>query len=161
MSCREIYPQRAQREPRAPRQSNRRVRDIDGNLKSLRKNIGLRAGLAIVVLVINFVVLIWQVAKNKMHAATTMYQGSCRKARSMDIWIHALINILSTCLLAASNYCMQYLSAPTRPEVDNTHRRRSWMDIGIPSVHNLKSLPRSRVILWGTLAITSLSIHLL
>jgi hypothetical protein len=114
-----------------------------------------------VVFIVNFAVLIWQAAKGRAQATTNMYQGSCKKARSMDTWVHALINIFSTCLLAASNYCMQYLSAPTRSEVDNMHKRRRWMDIGIPSVHNLKSIPRSRVALWGILAITSLSIHLL
>lgn len=38
--------------------------------------------------------------------------------------MHIIINILSTALLAASNYVMQCLSAPTRPDVNEAHTQR-------------------------------------
>lgn len=35
-----------------------------------------------------------------------MYDGDCRKAENLSVFLHLLINILSTVLLSASNYCM-------------------------------------------------------
>lgn len=35
-----------------------------------------------------------------------LYEGSCSKVKRLGIGLHFVINILSTVLLAASNYCM-------------------------------------------------------
>ena len=35
-----------------------------------------------------------------------LYEGSCSKVKKLGIGLHFVINILSTVLLAASNYCM-------------------------------------------------------
>ena len=91
----------------------------------------------------------------------TLYEGSCHKSRTMGLWLHLGINVLSTALLAGSNYTQQCLSAPTRSEIDAAHSRRRWMDIGIPSVRNLLRIKAERTYLWIAIGITSIPLHLL
>lgn len=78
-----------------------------------------------------------------------------------NIFLHLVINVFSTVLLAASNYTMQVLNAPTRTEIEQTNERGSWFDIGLLSLHNLRRVPRKRAILCVTLALSSLPLHLL
>jgi hypothetical protein len=68
---------------------------------------------------------------------------------------------LSTVLLSGSNYCMQCLSAPSREEVNAAHAKGKWLDIGIPSVHNLKSISMKKVGLWWCLGLSSVPLHLM
>jgi hypothetical protein len=75
--------------------------------------------------------------------------------------IHLLINILSSLLLAASNYAMQCLSAPTRRDIEKHHSKGWWLDIGVPSFHNLRVIPWNRSVPWYLLMISSLPLHLL
>lgn len=56
---------------------------------------------------------------------------------------------------------MQCLSAPTRSEVDKAHSQGIWLDIGVPSVRNLRRLSTPRIVLWWLLAISSIPLHLL
>lgn len=90
-----------------------------------------------------------------------LYQGSCSKASKVNVVLHLFINIFSSVLLAASNYSMQCLSAPTRADVDRAHAKKKWMDIGIPSVHNLSKIPKTRAMLWFLLLVSSVPLHLL
>ncbi|KAI4197238.1 MAG: hypothetical protein LQ350_006069 [Teloschistes chrysophthalmus] len=78
----------------------------------------------------------------------------------MSMWLHLAINILGTALLSASNYCMQCLSAPNRQEVDRAHQRQVALDIGVPSLRNLRHISRKRLLLWILLAISSIPLHL-
>lgn len=87
--------------------------------------------------------------------------GDCTEVRKLNTALHLVINVLSTILLATSNYAMQCLSAPTRADVDRVHGKNMWLDIGVPSVRNLWRLPRKRVVLWWLLAGSSVSLHLL
>jgi hypothetical protein len=75
--------------------------------------------------------------------------------------LHIFINILSSALLAGSNYTMQVLSSPTRLEIDRAHARGDWLEIGILSVRNLKRISRNRAILCVILATSSIPLHLL
>lgn len=84
-----------------------------------------------------------------------------KKTATLAFWTHLVINILSTLLLGASNYSMQCLSSPTRSEVDKAHGQGIWLDIGVPSIRNLRRLSVSRIVLWWLLAISSLPLHLL
>jgi len=90
-----------------------------------------------------------------------LYSGDCRKVENMSVWIHLAINALSTALLSGSNYCMQCLSAPSREEVDKAHAQNKWLDIGVPSVRNLRSISRKKVSLWWLLGISSVPLHLM
>lgn len=120
------------------------------------------AGAAALVLIINVILTIWAVAKSGVQDGLgTLYDGSCKRTASLTFWIHLAINILSTLLLGASNYSMQCLSSPTRSEIDKAHSQGTWLDIGVPSVRNLRRLSRTRIILWWLLAISSIPLHLL
>ncbi|MCJ1344677.1 hypothetical protein MMC31_002880 [Peltigera leucophlebia] len=85
---------------------------------------------AALVLVTNITLTAWAQARFGTHNGIgTIYLGSCAKAQRLDLWLHLLINILSTLLLGASNFCMQLLVAPTRDEVNKAHEKSCWLDI--------------------------------
>ena len=56
---------------------------------------------------------------------------------------------------------MQCLSSPTRSEIDKAHSQGIWLDIGVPSVRNLRRLSTARIVLWWLLAFSSIPLHLL
>lgn len=112
--------------------------------------------------VVNILALVWFARSPRSEEGLIqLYVGSCSTVESLDLWVHLAINILSTILLGASNYCMQCLCAPNRKEVDEAHRNGEWLDIGIPSVRNLSYLPKGKAIGWTLLALTSMPLHLL
>jgi hypothetical protein len=89
-------------------------------------------------------------------------ETSCAQAKTINTGVHVLINVLSTILLAGSNYCMQCLSAPTREQIDEAHRQSRWVDVGVPSIRNLfYTASRGNLILWLLLCFSSLPLHLL
>lgn len=90
-----------------------------------------------------------------------LYEGDCERVRGWTTGLHLVINILSTLLLGASNYCMQCLSAPSREDVDRAHAQRKWLDIGTPGLRNLRFINKRRKTLWFILLITSVPVHLL
>ncbi|KAJ5961043.1 uncharacterized protein N7479_008193 [Penicillium vulpinum] len=94
-------------------------------------------------------------------SAQIVYQGSCVLSKRWNIALHLIINILSTGILGASNYCMQSLVAPSREEIDKYHARGRWLDIGCSSVRNLFLIGRSRLALWLVLLVTATPFHLL
>ncbi|KAK5070204.1 hypothetical protein LTR51_007901 [Lithohypha guttulata] len=77
------------------------------------------------------------------------------------MWAHIGINAISTLLLSASNYAMQCFAAPTRADIDRAHQVGKWLDIGVPSLRNLRHIPRRKTLLWWMLALSSLPIYLL
>jgi hypothetical protein len=128
------------------------------------------AGACIVVLIINLGVTIWSSVtlkgsenneSGKGSSRRIIFEGSCSASRTLNIVIHLFINIFSSILLAASNYAMQCLSAPTRADIDQAHARKEWMDIGIPSFRNARMISGSRYALWLLLVLSSVPLHLL
>ena len=114
-----------------------------------------------VVLIINIVSTVWGSARFGVQGGLgTIQNGSCTTTKNLGFWLHLIINVLSTLLLGASNYSMQCLSSPTRAEIDNAHRQHVWLDIGVPSVRNLKRISYSRIVLWWLLAASSIPLHL-
>lgn len=89
------------------------------------------------------------------------YIGSCEVVDRWALWLHLLINALSSALLSASNYTMQCVISPTRKECDKAHARGDWLDIGVPSIRNLSRIQWRRRIIWTILATSSIPIHLL
>jgi len=55
---------------------------------------------------------------------------------------------------------MQLLSAPTRKNVDRAHSQGIWLDIGIPSLRNLRFSSWLKRSLWFLLALSSIPLHL-
>ena len=91
----------------------------------------------------------------------TLQSGDCNKIKRLSQWLHLMINLLGTLLLGASNYCMQGLSSPTRKEINDAHRRGTWLDVGVPSLTNLRRVSWKRIFLWGLLALSSIPLHLM
>ena len=92
---------------------------------------------------------------------TELYKGECSVTNGWTTGMHIIINILSTALLAASNYVMQCLSAPTRPDVNEAHTQRKWVDIGTFSIRNFGIMDTKRKVLWVLLFISSFPIHMM
>lgn len=127
---------------------------------------GWRAGatasciVALIVLVVNASVIAWATSRYPpVGGFGVIFSGGCAEAKRMNTWLQLIINILSSTLLAASNYCMQCLSSPTRKEVDKAHSQGKILDIGIPSIQNLRSIGTDRRVLWIALALSALPLH--
>lgn len=137
-----------------------------------KKTTGWRFGViscaasSILVFLINLILLIWAESKNNFTSSDNdgkkpIYDGDCEVVRKLNIGAHLLINVLSTMLLGASNYCMQCMSAPTRKEVDKAHSKGSFVDIGVQSVRNMDKISGKRMTLYLLLGLSSLPLHLL
>jgi hypothetical protein len=114
------------------------------------------------VLNVSITLWVWKGGQSTIHGDMgTLFEGSCKKARRMNVWIHLLINVISTLLLSASNYCMQIISAPSRKELTDAHTKRRWLHIGVPSLRNLRHIERSRAIIWVLLFVSSMPLHLI
>lgn len=114
------------------------------------------------ILIINLILTTWAVSSSGIqNGLGTLQDGNCKRTATLTFWIHLAINVLSTLLLGASNYSMQCLSSPTRREIDKAHGQGIWLDIGVPSVRNLRRLSTTRIVLWWLLAISSIPLHLL
>ena len=111
---------------------------------------------AVVIMLINIITLAVVCAKYPMeNNQVSFFVGSCDTTRTVTIIAHLVINILSTILLAYSNYSMQCMNSPTRNEVDAAHSRQKWLNIGTPSIHNLFLVSKSKTLLWLILGLTS------
>ena len=114
------------------------------------------------VFLLNVVLTIWAVQTfGVKNGYGTLIAGDCSKTKRVSTWTHLVINVFSTLLLGASNYCMQILTAPTRSEIDRAHAKGWWLDIGVLSIRNLHWISGKRVCIWICLALSSLPLHLL
>lgn len=122
---------------------------------------------ATIVMIINIILTIIAVAvaysrtEDQGFVSATLYEGKCSTQKNWARGLHLMINILSTIMLAASNYCMQCLSSPSRQNIDDLHPQQEWLDIGIPSLKNLFFIGLRRRVLWMVLLVSSLPIHLM
>ena len=118
--------------------------------------------LVVLVLVLHISLIVWiYVSLKPRDGVGLAHEGNCSQIRQWSQWIHFLINLLGSLMLAASNYCMQRLSAPTRNDIDQAHAAHRWLDIGIPSIRNLRSLHKGHIALWILLGCSSAPLHLL
>ncbi|OJJ46763.1 hypothetical protein ASPZODRAFT_66871 [Penicilliopsis zonata CBS 506.65] len=90
-----------------------------------------------------------------------LYAGSCTVTTGWTNGLHIVINVLSTILLALSNYTMQCLAAPSRADIDHAHYRRRWLDIGTFSFRNFFVMDTRRKVLWMLLLLSSTPIHMI
>ncbi|OJJ84364.1 uncharacterized protein ASPGLDRAFT_125960, partial [Aspergillus glaucus CBS 516.65] len=107
------------------------------------------------------VILAYSKFDGREFTSAMLYEGNCSVSKNWERGLHLLINTLSTIMLAASNYCMQCLSSPSRQNVDTAHTQRRWLDIGVSSMKNLSFVGWRRCTLWVLLLISSLPIHLI
>lgn len=143
----------------ATSRSNREKRK---KLQGWRFGVAASTATATVVLTINVVVTIVACAKvGLIGGIGTAYDGNCGTVNTWALWLHIVINVLSSILLSASNYTMQCVTSPTRKELDRAHSTGDWLDIGVAGVRNLSRISRQRQVLWVMLAFSSIPIHLL
>ncbi|KAI0534992.1 hypothetical protein GGR58DRAFT_515688 [Xylaria digitata] len=90
-----------------------------------------------------------------------IYTGNCDTTQTSNRYINLLINVLSTGMLSAFNFCIQLQASPTRADVDRIHEHNSWLYIGVLSIRNLKYISRWHLISCIILALSSLPIHLI
>lgn len=139
---------------------------IKGRLKSWtletwRFTVASGALAAVVIMLINIITLAVVCAKYPMEQnQISFFVGSCQTSRTVTIIAHLIINILSTILLAYSNYAMQCMNSPTRNEVDAAHSKQKWLNIGTPSIRNLFLVSKSKTLLWLVLGLTSFPLHM-
>jgi hypothetical protein len=119
-----------------------------------------------VVFAINLALTTWALAISDTSASDdrrVLYQSSCTRVKMVNTAGHVVINALSTLLLAASNYSMQCLAAPSRQDVDSAHKKQTWLNIGTHSMRNFRLSPVNplRRCLWYFLLVSSLPLHLL
>ncbi|KAL4864367.1 hypothetical protein BDV12DRAFT_201145 [Aspergillus spectabilis] len=115
---------------------------------------------AFTILILNLVMVIWASTRRSSEGASVLYAGDCGRTKQISSGVHVLINILSTGMLGTSHFAMQCLSAPVREDVDRAHAEKRWLDIGVPSMRNLLSIPRLRRWLWLGLVASSVPLHL-
>ncbi len=97
---------------------------------------------ALVVLAINSNVTIYAAASYPIdNGIGTVFHEDCARANTINTWLQLAVNVLSTILLGASNYCMQCLGSPTREEVDKAHSKGRFLHLGVPSMHNIMVEP--------------------
>jgi len=119
------------------------------------------------VFLINLSVTIWvgvelsKVTSTGHSTILTLHRSDCQDVERINTWVHFAINAVSGVLLSASNYCMQCLSAPTRKETNKAHASGKWLDIGIPSIRNLKAIGKRKLFFWWCLGLSSIPLHLL
>jgi hypothetical protein len=91
-----------------------------------------------------------------------IFTATCgsEKSDTANTVFHLLINILSTAILASSNFFMQVLNATTREELNDSHSKKSWLDIGVPSVRNTFRISRLKTTCWIFFFLSSIPIHL-
>ena len=117
---------------------------------------------SVVIFSLNLVCTIYfQVKWGQEDDINAIYEGDCFRTAKINTGLHVMINILSTLLLGASNMCMQLLAAPTCFEIDRAHGKHIWLDIGIPSLRNLKYIHRGRLAVLIILGLSSIPLHFL
>ncbi|KAI0110771.1 hypothetical protein GGR51DRAFT_569412 [Nemania sp. FL0031] len=90
----------------------------------------------------------------------TLFFGSCSTATNLNTTVHIALNILSSLLLGAGNYCMQILVAPNRREINLAHKAGAALEIGVSSIKNLRFIDRKRTMLWGLMGFAATILHL-
>lgn len=121
------------------------------------------SGAAFLTFLINLTFILWAMARRGETIKSgigIVSEQSCSSTKVFNTGIHVVINVLSTILLAGSNYCLQCLIAPTRSQIDNAHRAQRWLDVGVPSLRNLRAIPWRKKIIWCLLSLSSLPLHL-
>jgi hypothetical protein len=131
----------------------------DDRFPSWRSGIAGFTILASIVLILNISALAWTATHLDDGHYATLAIGSYESISNLSGWLHFTTNILSTALLAGSNYCMQCLSSPTRAEVDAVHARGSYLNIGTLSWRNVLASRKRRIFLLVLLAISSIAMH--
>jgi len=128
----------------------------------IKRTLRAFAAVACIVLLVNVTWLF--TAKNKYgikDGFATLRAGDCGSIKSLNTWLHLLINILSTLLLTGSNAFMATFCCPSRKEVDKAHARGRFLHVGSMSLGNLRGIAKRKGLVVLLLALSSVPFHLL
>lgn len=132
----ENYASRASEEAPQPREIEHPKHGLF--IKKPRIAIYWTIGLSLVVLGLNIAFLVYAELNSEIQIGSSLiYTGSCSKVKNLKLWLHLVINVLSTTLEASSNFCIQILNSPRRDEVDKAHAEGRSFRIGIHDVANI------------------------
>lgn len=95
-----------------------------------------------------------------INSSLVFFDGDCAKSRSVNLWLHLLLNACSTGVLASSNFFMQVVSSPTRSEIDKAHREQTALEIGVPSLSNIFYVAWFKGVCWALFFASSFPLHL-
>lgn len=121
----------------------------------------------VLVSIVFLVLFLWQIIVWARTGEAAGYQiihtGRCdgNGVGRLNTVLHLIINILSSLVLASTNFFMQVLNAPSREELDSAHEKGSWLDIGVPSPRNAFRVSRFKMIMWLLFFLSSVPMHLL
>ena len=92
-----------------------------------QKGVAISCMCSIIVLIFNIALYIWASTKPLSDTGTYMLaEASHEDMNTINTWTHLGINILSTIILAGSNYSLQVLLAPTRESIDCAHSKNRF-----------------------------------
>ncbi|KAG2417837.1 hypothetical protein HFD88_000936 [Aspergillus terreus] len=132
-----------------------------GTIEKWKKTLYMGCMATLVVLGFNLGFMLWAVTHLGLEGGRgVLFSGACDQTKKISTGFHLLINLLGTIMLAAGNYGMQCLCAPTRRDIDLAHLEGRWLDVGVQSMRNLWHIPRKKLALWVCLALSSLPLHL-
>ncbi|KAK5070697.1 hypothetical protein LTR70_010474 [Exophiala xenobiotica] len=115
---------------------------------------------AIVLLINTILAIVAGTRSGAQDGVGTLFEGDCKVVEQWNTALHLVINVLGTCLLSASSFTMQCLSSPTRTETDRAHAKRQPLEIGVPSIKNLRHMHWRKGCLWWALCLSTLPLHL-
>lgn len=85
---------------------------------------------------------------SSLNVFTIISNDECEKTAKINLFLHLIINLISSGVLASSNFYMQVVCSPSRKEVDKAHAYLQSLDIGIPSVKNVRFVSKFKQICW-------------
>lgn len=117
-------------------------------IRGWRGGLALILALAMAVFVVSLACLVIAAAQaGALGGEATLMQASCSRIRGADLALHVLVNLLAAVLVAGANYTFQVLTSPTRLQVTSAHETGRWLDLGVPSVRNLRHVSVGRAVL--------------
>lgn len=122
--------------------------------------ISLLLAFLILVVVIIFLILTSLKARS-LGGELTVMEGKTKNVEGLQRGIQVIVNIFGIVLIVIANYVFQILSSPTRPEVDESHEKLQWMDIGIPSIRNLTGIAFGRAFVAATVLTLAVGSHIM
>lgn len=140
------------------RRRRRTPRQVVGLMTGAGGGVALNVLLAFLILAAAIVCLILAATGAKMLGGESeLKTGTCASVTRVNQGIHGAVNVLGFVLVAGGNYVFQVLSSPTRADVDASHAKRRWMDIGIPSLRNLRGISLARAVLAMVILVVAVS----
>ncbi|KAI0019744.1 hypothetical protein F4780DRAFT_430810 [Xylariomycetidae sp. FL0641] len=116
------------------------------------------------IFLLNLAITLWIIIQRGVASNLgDLYTDSCQSMKTINVVAHLFINICSSLVLSTSNFCAQYMVAPTRGEVSRAHAKGDWLEIGASSFRNLlgNRIDIRRKLVFLGIFLGSMPLHLL